>query len=443
MKSFVWVVIHIFLLLGCGDSGNGPSEVHYTSAQDLLKMQSQNIEVSCQDGDCPTNVGFLIIKKNLDRVVCTFSLVSETVILTNEHCLPDELKQENALCGDDIIAVLIDRDGSKEFIGCDAVESLSSKKQSDDDYYRTDYAFLRLSKRTNRTPFIIENQVGVQDKEVLTSYVATPKNDQGKVSILIEKKICTVHMNSQVHAPFNSPFKSVIVLKGCTITQGNSGSALIGSNGKIKGVLQVNFDPSLAASDDPFAILVSKFAIGTNATCFENRLLNLMPHQMTCDMNEDRSNTRMSADHIKDQVKSDIIEILDNLNSASDKFIFSPKPMEILNQETTFEFLPFCIKGKLGSLPWLEQYKKAGVISLLDSFPESVNEDIQTNTYSFTFGFDEDARPEGTFESEEIRISILIPVKFIAENLSSSDFSIEISYDSGRKKTLTLPLCND
>lgn len=443
MKNYLFVGFY-FLLLGCGGSENGPNVVHHTSAQDLLKMQSENIAVSCQDGDCPANVGFLVIKKDLDKAVCTFSLVSETTVLTNKHCLPEKLKYENALCGDDIIAVFINQHGEKEFVGCDIVESVSSKNLSGDDYFQTDYAFLKLSKRINRTPLVIDTILGVQDKEVLTSYVATPVVDRGNVSIKIEKKNCIVHMNSQVHAPFNSPYKSVIVLKGCPITHGNSGSALVGNDGKVKGVLQISFDKNLSFPGDQIASMLDDFAVGTNATCFENKYLNITPYHQTCDMNEDRSGIRISADHIKDQARSDVKEIMVNLSSNSNKFIFAPYTKENQIQETTtIEFLPYCFKGKQGNLPWLEQYRRSGLSSFLSNFPEIVKEDIQTVTYNFTVGIDEDARPRGTFVSEETKLSLRIPVKHIANNLDSPEFSIEISGDSGPRRTLKLPVCNE
>lgn len=375
------------LLAACAPGGSNSSNAHTKNGNTVFsyadekaaQFASDTFTLTCASAPCPLNVGVMMVKQGHEISTCTFSLVGEDVALSNRHCLPAEMAHEGQACPD--VAFIFNENGQKQVVGCNSIIALPPEYQANKHVQR-DFAFLRLKTKMKIQPLGLST-AGVQDQEILTAYTATPSSDNVHLSAVIDRKDCMADMNSILVPSFQSTTSPVLMLKGCTIVHGNSGSPLIGSDSQIKGVIQASYlntsparqrgaivipktpDTSLPnIKGTTFAermtqqITSSQVALATNTACMDAPSLGVNHINDNCDIlsktTDDVLDSKLYMKAENDQQLLTQVNALTapiNAQSPTIQWIASPKirpPSAAENRDWTiarFDLIPQCIKA--------------------------------------------------------------------------------------------------
>lgn len=187
-------------------------------------------KVHCEDLDhCPESVVGVAAD---GKSVCTGVLVQEDLVATNLHCIPEDLRKEEASCKNRIvISFPATKSMAAEEIDCSRIKWISP--QLKDTPLTPDYAFLRLEKKTSRMKVPI-NTSGFADGEFVTIFKIDPQADG---SGILKKSICSAIQSSLANPLFLNARSPVISLIPCSIMRGNSGSPLFSADLEVKGLL--------------------------------------------------------------------------------------------------------------------------------------------------------------------------------------------------------------
>lgn len=191
--------------------------------------------VQCEDPfQCPDYIAGIAV--GVDKgsgKACTGFLISPTLLMTNLHCLPDSLQTAGAHCKESIRIYFpkTSRYNAEE-IECEQVSRVSPASLTIP--LVPDYAILTLTKSLSRPPVSISTE-GISDNERLSIYKVDPseKGDRGTL-----KKIeCSAVQRSVYNPLFTEDRHAIVSLIPCSVIPGNSGSPMISSTGKAKGII--------------------------------------------------------------------------------------------------------------------------------------------------------------------------------------------------------------
>jgi len=235
----------LFLLTACGkkEESNIANDtttnfVHEIPTENLeeSKLLSKNSTIDCEDNaSCIPQVAMLIISKPKSVALCTSFLIAENILATNSHCIPKEIKNGSLSCSENISAIFPAHNQLKEEkISC--AQLIKSSPLTN--ISSPDYAFIKLSKNSTRTPLHV-NQDGLENNSNITLYKIDPiedNNDSKKPKGLLRKEECKVIQNSFVMPSFISAKCPEVSIANCILIPGNSGSPLINSNNKVSAI---------------------------------------------------------------------------------------------------------------------------------------------------------------------------------------------------------------
>ncbi|MBL6990880.1 MAG: trypsin-like peptidase domain-containing protein [Bacteriovoracaceae bacterium] len=316
---YLWITAILIITAACGQSEqhSGTELKNQLVARfrvlDAVK-QIQNDDVKCALNDCPDYVAKLAIadKSNTQVLVCTAFLISDDIVMTNGHCIPEYLKKDVSSCTDRIgVTFPKNKRFQKERFVCAKVLSSSYH------HLELDYSFIKLTKNTKRVPLEIDNKSGFVDHEQVEVWSMDPMHSNSKRFFgLIKRQTCNIFYNSFITPNFNHKNYPYVFLGDCSIRGGNSGSPLISViSGKAKGILNVRYPHSTISKIlkghgyDPNVILPFKLgalAGGNNFTCMD------FPAEVSTYTNPLCDEREIYAKHT--QLKKDWIKILlDNL----------------------------------------------------------------------------------------------------------------------------------
>lgn len=265
-RHFLLSILGLTLLMMAGCTSSGPSssaldvpkaiEINaLTPLQELLGGHS----VICPSGTpCPDGVGQVLTKYQENgktmMSVCTGFLISSDLILTNSHCVPDEVKENPSVCPQQIgIKFPASKQIGEESLACGRLLKASEVYATGPmAFLQSDYALIQLEQRTVRTPLRL-SRAGIEDKtyyQAITIDPVTTTTLAGEVSL----KSCLAIQGSQAFPSFQYFLDPVVSLFGhkdeCRIIHGNSGSPLVDEMGVVHGLIQAGsaeqFDHFLA-----------------------------------------------------------------------------------------------------------------------------------------------------------------------------------------------------
>ena len=195
---------------------------------------------------CLPSVGFLAAANAGGVGLCTAVLIGPDLVLTNSHCVPEDLKQSGASCANRVRIAFPAQDAAgivEEVLDCDEVVSVSAI--GDPAFLAVpDYALLRLSHASQRRPISLGAANGVGDSELLSVHRATlTSSDRPLASI--DSAVCRSVMNSAVLPSYNRPNSPILLLADCPMAVGNSGAAILDSQGKLAALLQSTLSESM------------------------------------------------------------------------------------------------------------------------------------------------------------------------------------------------------
>ncbi|MBC7692372.1 MAG: trypsin-like peptidase domain-containing protein [Methylotenera sp.] len=264
------------LLLGC--SANPPPASTKRSHWDAARIATPSLEasnllksrgkVSCEDPDqCPAGVGMLLSSEDDGLSMCTAFLISPDVLMTNSHCVPEDLKAPYSAAQRKRLIAMFPKTSHEhaETVNIEGVLEASTLDANPEIYLEQDYAFLLLKKRSSRTPFGVSFD-GVPDNLTLFSARMQPQPGKGPVGE-IQVRRCMAHQATYFTPSYNHNFAAVISFSDCSVDHGNSGSPLIDDQGKVRALLQeaqVDVNPNLLSLVDG---KVLPAIYGTNLAC--------------------------------------------------------------------------------------------------------------------------------------------------------------------------------
>ncbi|MGB0453596.1 MAG: hypothetical protein ACPGJV_07755 [Bacteriovoracaceae bacterium] len=248
--------------------GPAPLAVPPTANKDEMYRMMQNVkQFYTAETEIPKEAALLYFSKYDKRAgkyrggQCSSSLVGKDIILTNAHCIPDDLKLQlwtegKANCEKRIVAHFPKFDGptpnanghyklAYDTFDCSEVLFSSNNGLVPTGFqWPRDYALIKLKTAPER-PALRHDFTGFQEDEVYTTLSMDPIGDNrpdlvelyGKGGSFFVKKKCVAKENTAYLNTSEYPHGPSASLFECTAIQGNSGSAVIDSNKVLKGVL--------------------------------------------------------------------------------------------------------------------------------------------------------------------------------------------------------------
>ncbi len=242
------------------------------SVKDIIEKAKVNSKVVCdQSNDCPEAAAYLIVAQKTSSGVgvgqCSGFLVGEDIIGTNSHCVVAGQRNKDFACKNILVFFPNTKKYGNEMYECekiiDASEISVIESRGIYDPNRSlpqDYAFLKLTKKTTRTPLKISYD-GFVDGESIAIYATNPDHhpttDYGFTGTLKPRRCNTKYNFSD--PLYQNPKHPLVVYNGCDIIPGTSGSGILTvSDGTVRGINQGKqssgvgeFGTNLACVNDP------------------------------------------------------------------------------------------------------------------------------------------------------------------------------------------------
>lgn len=251
MKSLTVVTLLLlssFTLIGCGKSDSKPatSSARIQTFEDLeqLTRALNKQKVYCDDiqNNCPgysAKLTFWGAKDdgNYYLGVCSGSLYQNKYIITNSHCIPEELKRAGANCSDQIkILFPQTRLYAGESSRCARVIQAFNNDQN-----QPDIAVLELERSIYRDNLTISKNNFIDNSKVY-AYTMNPNPYDSNVGNIVLKK-CTLSIdNALFMSNSNQSHAAVLFGNDCNVIGGNSGSGLLNEKGEMIGAIYAKVD---------------------------------------------------------------------------------------------------------------------------------------------------------------------------------------------------------
>jgi trypsin-like peptidase len=221
-------------------------------------------EASCaslNETDCPAGVALLLSKKNvndseIDR--CSSFLINSRTLVTNRHCIPEDLREKNLPCAGRLTAVFPKTlRFAAERAECESILSISPEA-SEFSVGHPDFAVIRLNRPMKRVPFRVSRE-GLPNRIKLTAYSFDPLPGS-PLNATLYKKTCESLQNTELIPNYIDALSPVASFTGCQIIRGNSGSVAVDEQGWVRAVIHATWP--LPKNYVPFSVM-------TNMACIE------------------------------------------------------------------------------------------------------------------------------------------------------------------------------
>lgn len=220
----------------------------YTIPTDTLSAAQKiaaNPNILCADpeGKCNPAVGMFTHATGEGAGVCTATLVSEDIVVTNSHCIPEDLKVRGASCKNRIWLTFPSFPGRPDFdrqARCQEMLFVSDIEDENGEA-RPDFAFFRLEKRMNRPPLSL-SRAGFSDGEQVTITAVDPSFVNRVATGSMHTMKCKTVYGSEFLPAGAQQLADLMVFSDCKVIKGNSGSAIRAADGSLRGVIQAFFN---------------------------------------------------------------------------------------------------------------------------------------------------------------------------------------------------------
>jgi hypothetical protein len=342
-------------LSSCGDSDKQYTytyqefETIQVSSQNEFQSQVKRASVSLNS---PEGLALVVNRATTGRTVnlgtCTAFLVDDKTMMTNSHCIPDELKKNKSKNCADYMGFVFRSKGEKHTRFCKQVKYFSEIGESKN---KPDYALVELDSPVLNTRGFVVNRVGVESGGLSEIHSFDPKRSGGTIFGNYRKSTCVSKEKSIIGSFLESRssiipiFRNDIEAFNCNVIPGNSGSPAVkpGTRAAI-GVVYAGqtkkFMQAFGKRDIDFSKL-NKFGLLSNFACLDipghNRYRQLDCEDFLSKEKEERN--KFNEQLVADSQKSLAQEISKKLADVPKTFIYE----NIAKKELMFNPSPTCM----------------------------------------------------------------------------------------------------
>jgi V8-like Glu-specific endopeptidase len=335
-----------------------PNERGYASDLDMLSEQAfQQQFVQCRDPfSCPEGVGLLLTSK-LDRTIhgCTAFLVEHDIIMTDSHCIPEDLKSPGS-SGKGRMQIKFP--STNETVDIDY--TIFTSDISDKNKFSQDYAILKLDGYTSNRPLMLSRS-GFKDASQVKILKVSPGPDN--TGTLAEMN-CLVRQNLPLFPAFKNDQSPQASITDCYTVEGNSGSPILNEKnevvGLVKSILKIEETPVGRIMNPQDIAALPRFTLATNISCIPD--FSEPPTKLSDSCKEDmsgqkyyenfsniyRETMRNAGASINNQVQEKMRDWA-NLNSTVFRWTFKP----VTNEHPSYKAELDCIQPLA---KWIGQY---------------------------------------------------------------------------------------
>jgi hypothetical protein len=214
---------------------------------DLLARASAECPVTSESG-CPSSVGLVLSKQMINGKEsfdqCTGVLLSESIFVTNSHCVDRSLRHAGASCSQWLAAVFPANDNyPAQKIMCSQILSASEPDADTTRNLMPDYVVMRLAKPAGRSVMKVSRE-GLPDRLSLKAYVFDPKSHQNAIGSM-NVRSCTVKQPDLSAAGLSSP---VVQADDCRLIEGNSGGPMVDAKNQLRAINHAHFVGNVASA---------------------------------------------------------------------------------------------------------------------------------------------------------------------------------------------------
>ncbi|MFS4460162.1 trypsin-like serine peptidase [Bdellovibrio sp. HCB2-146] len=196
--------------------------------------------VCANEAECPSGVALILAKKpdgELDR--CSSFLIDSRTLVTNRHCIPEDLQDKTLSCVGRIAAVFPQTAGyAAERAECESILNISEAAQEFPTGHM-DYAVIRLNRPVKRAAFPISRE-GLPNRIKVTTYSFDPVHGS-PVNAVLRKKSCESIQNTDLIPGYIDALSPVASFTGCQIIRGNSGSVAVDEKGRVRAIVHATW----------------------------------------------------------------------------------------------------------------------------------------------------------------------------------------------------------
>lgn len=355
------------LLIGCAKEKEDVSQatpgqevaIYKIPVEDLKAGQilAKNASIQCEPGaECSPSVGLLgIAVDDKDAGQCSASLIGEDLVVTNSHCVPDDIKKVGASCEKRLWLHFVPDSRYESELECEKVLAVSLQKGSTKN---PDYAVLKMKQKSKR-PVFSYSRKGFENRELVKLHRVNPTRVEGKMSGNLGTTHCKAKYDSSVVERFFDSLALVSLFVDCRVIQGNSGGPIQAQDGTIRGVIFAFLDQDFIrerAARTPYTELedsIEHLNLGSNFACLEDEFFGKAP--AACAQEAERWNQKRRVigaqldNSVKDEFYREMANQLKN-SSVQQILLFRPvferfgEPTQIMGAGTEVRAVPACVK---------------------------------------------------------------------------------------------------